>query len=59
MIIDKTNFIKLLEMVQLSKIVQLGGVLHDIPFFRNIFLSEAKKRTVLARNLRKKVFTSK
>ena len=31
-------------MVQLSKIVQLGGVLHDIPIFGNIFLSAAKKK---------------
>ena len=31
-------------MVQLSKIVQLGVVLHDIPIFGNIFLSAAKKK---------------
>ena len=30
-------------MVQLSKIVQLGGVLPDIPIFGNIFSSAAKK----------------
>ena len=30
-------------MVQLSKIVQLGGVPRDIPIFGNNFLSAAKK----------------
>ena len=40
-------------MIQLSNIVQLGGVLRDIPIFGNNFL-RAAKGTVLARNLGKK-----
>ena len=56
------KFVKLLEMVrqliktsktQLSKIVQLGGVLRDIPNFGNISCSVAQKGTDIARNLRK------
>ena len=38
---------------QLSKIVQLGGVLRDIPIFGNISCSVGKKGTDIARNLRK------
>ena len=42
---------------QLSKIVQLGGVLHDIPIFGNILSSVAIKGTNIARNLEKKIST--
>ena len=38
---------------QLSKIVQLGGALRDIPSFGNISWSVAKKGTDIARNLGK------
>ena len=40
---------------QLSKVVQLGGVVHDIPIFGNVLLSAAKKGTDIARNLEKKL----
>ena len=39
---------------QLSKIVQLGGVLHSIPIFGNILSSVAKKETDITKNLGKK-----
>ena len=39
---------------QFSKIVQLGGVLRNIPIFQNILSSVAKERTNLARDLGKK-----
>ena len=38
----------------MSKPVQLGGVLLDIPIFGNILSKVAKKRTNIARNLGKK-----
>ena len=38
---------------QLSKIVQLGGVLRDIPIFGNILSIAAIRRTDIARYLRK------
>ena len=38
---------------QLSKIVQLGGILRDIPIFGNILSNVAKKRTDVDRNLGK------
>ena len=38
---------------QLSKVVQLGGVVHDIPIFGNVLSSAAKKGTDIARNLEK------
>ena len=38
---------------QLSKIMQLGGALRDIPSFGNISWSVAKKGTDIARNLGK------
>ena len=37
--------------IQLSKIIQLGGVLCDIPIFENILSSVAKKGTHIATNL--------
>ena len=49
--------IKLLK-TQLSKIAQLRGVLRDIPIFRNILSSVAKKGTDIARNL-EKIFLNK
>ena len=39
---------------QLSEIVQLGGVLRDIPIFGNILSSVAKEGTDIARDLGKK-----
>ena len=39
---------------QFSKIVQLGGVLRDIPIFQNILSRVAKEGTNLARDLGKK-----
>ena len=39
---------------QLSKIVLLGGVLHDIPIFGNVLSGIAKKGTDITRNLGKK-----
>ena len=44
---------------QLCKIVQLGGVLRDIPIFGNILSSVAKKGTDIARNLGKKFLYKK
>ena len=44
---------------QLSKIVQLGGVLRDIPIFGNILSSVAIKGTDIARNLEEKKFLHK
>ena len=44
---------------QLSKIVQLGGVLRDIPIFGNILSSVAIKGTYIARNLEEKKFLHK
>ena len=44
-----------LSKTQLSKIVQLGGVLGDIPIFGNILSSVAEKGTDIARNLGKKI----
>ena len=41
--------------IQLSKIVQLGEVLLDIPIFGNILSSVAKKERGIARNLGKKI----
>ena len=35
----------------MSRIVELGGVLHGIPIFRNILSSVAKKGTYIAINL--------
>ena len=44
---------------RLCKIVQLGGVLRDIPIFGNILSSVAKKGTDIARNLGKKFLYKK
>ena len=44
-----------LSKTQLSKIVQLGGVLGDIPIFGNILSSVAEKGTDIARNLGEKI----
>ena len=40
--------------IQLSKIVQLRGVLRDIPFLGNILSNVAKKGTDIAKNIGKK-----
>ena len=39
--------------IQLSKIVQLGGVLRDIPIYGNILSNKTKKGTDIARNFGK------
>ena len=44
-----------LSKTQLSKIVQLGGVLGDITIFGNILSSVAEKGTDIARNLGEKI----